>query len=124
MSRSYFACSNVILNCVEGCFKICSILNTGRLCPNSVLTLGKRRPSKVKGVLSKVDIIKISSIPPSYGGNNLVYIFTLPAAEIMTVPGASKSPSGYFCFMERESFPVGILIPNAIAKSEHSCTAS
>ena len=41
-------------------------------------------------------------------------------AEIMTVPGAKTSPSEYFCFMERESFPVGILIPKEIAKSEHS----
>src|SRR5210317_260028 len=43
---------------------------------------------------------------------------------MITVPGASTSPSGYFCFMERESLPVGILIPNAIAKFEHSSTAS
>src|SRR5690606_1602939 len=34
------------------------------------------------------------------------------------------SPSGYFCFIESESFPVGILIPNSIAKSEHPLTAS
>ena len=45
-------------------------------------------------------------------------------AEIITVPGAMTSLSLYFCFMERESFPVGILIPNAIAKSAHASTAS
>ena len=45
-------------------------------------------------------------------------------ADIITVPGAITSPSGYFCFIERESFPVGILIPNSIAKSEAACTAS
>src|SRR5690606_31140179 len=48
----------------------------------------------------------------------------LPAAEIITVPGAITSPSGYFCFIDKESFPVGILIPNSIAKSEHPFTAS
>ena len=54
----------------------------------------------------------------------LVTSLHCPAAEMITVPGASTSPSGYFCFMERESFPVGILIPRAIAKEEHSSTAS
>src|SRR5690606_40964200 len=49
----------------------------------------------------------------------------LPAAEIITVPGAiTLSPFGYFCFIDRESFPVGILIPSAIAKSEQAFTAS
>src|SRR5690606_28915562 len=48
----------------------------------------------------------------------------LPPAEIITVPGAiTFSPFGYFCFMESESFPVGILIPNSMAKSEQPCTA-
>src|SRR5436190_20365477 len=46
-----------------------------------------------------------------------------PAAEIITVPGAITSSFGYFCFIERESFPVGILIPNSIAKSEQALTA-
>src|SRR5690606_31772582 len=49
----------------------------------------------------------------------------LPAAEIINVPGAMTfSPLGYFCFIDRESLPVGILMPNAIAKSEHPFTAS
>src|SRR5690606_40661123 len=48
----------------------------------------------------------------------------LPAAEIITVPGARTSPSLYFCFIDKESFPVGILIPSLIAKSETACTAS
>src|SRR6218665_401315 len=47
-----------------------------------------------------------------------------PAAEMITVPGAITSSFGYFCFMESESFPVGILIPNSIANSEHAFTAS
>ncbi|MNT29017.1 hypothetical protein D3C72_1647420 [compost metagenome] len=48
----------------------------------------------------------------------------LPPAEMITVPGAITSPSLYFCFIERESLPVGILIPNSIAKSEQAFTAS
>ena len=47
-----------------------------------------------------------------------------PILEIITVPGASTSPSEYFCFMDRESFPVGILIPKAIANLEQPETAS
>src|SRR5690554_3267100 len=46
-----------------------------------------------------------------------------PAAEIITVPGAITSPSGYFCFIDNESLPVGILMPNSIAKSEQPLTA-
>ena len=46
-----------------------------------------------------------------------------PAADMITVPGAFTSWSLYFCFMERESFPVGILIPSAIANSEQASTA-
>ena len=41
----------------------------------------------------------------------------------MTVPGESTLSSPYFCVMESESFPVGILMPKAIAKSEAACTA-
>src|SRR5690606_8509983 len=44
-------------------------------------------------------------------------------ADIITVPGAIISPSGYFCFIERESLPVGILIPRAMANSEQPSTA-
>ncbi len=43
---------------------------------------------------------------------------------MITVPGAITSSFGYFCFIESESFPVGILIPNSIAKSEHPSTAA
>ena len=46
------------------------------------------------------------------------------AAEIITVPGAITSSLGYFCFIESESLPVGILIPSSIAKSEQAFTAS
>src|SRR4051812_25675904 len=48
----------------------------------------------------------------------------LPAAEMITVPGAITSPSLYFCFIDKESFPVGILIPSSIAKSEQAFTAA
>src|SRR5690606_969742 len=34
------------------------------------------------------------------------------------------SPLGYFCFMESESLPVGMLMPRAMAKSEQPFTAS
>ena len=44
---------------------------------------------------------------------------------MITVPGAITSPpSEYFCFIDSESFPVGILMPNCIAKSEAASTAS
>src|SRR5215217_5691955 len=48
----------------------------------------------------------------------------LPAAEMITVPGAITSPFLYFCFIDSESFPVGILIPNEIANAEQAFTAS
>src|SRR5690606_28476708 len=51
-------------------------------------------------------------------------LLQFPAAEIITVPGAITSAFGYFCFIDKESFPVGILIPNSMAKSEQACTAS
>src|SRR5258705_12152439 len=45
-------------------------------------------------------------------------------AEIITVPGESTvDPSGYFCAIDNESFPVGILIPNRQAKSLTASTA-
>ena len=54
----------------------------------------------------------------------MVILLQLPAAEIITVPGAITSSFGYFCFIDKESFPVGILIPNSIANSEQPLTAS
>src|SRR4051812_21890062 len=48
----------------------------------------------------------------------------LAPAEIITVPGAITSPSLYFCFIDNESFPVGMLIPKSIAKSEQAFTAA
>ena len=42
----------------------------------------------------------------------------------MTVPGDKTSISLYFCFIDNESFPVGIFIPKSIAKFEHAFTAS
>src|SRR5690554_186013 len=47
-----------------------------------------------------------------------------PAADIITVPGEMTSSSLYFCFMDKESFPVGTLIPKSIEKSETSFTAA
>src|SRR5690606_25986878 len=58
------------------------------------------------------------------GSTTFVISVQLPPAEMITVPGAITSPSGYFCFMESESLPVGMLIPNAMAKSEQPFTAS
>ena len=43
---------------------------------------------------------------------------TSAPAEIITVPGAITLSSPYFCVMDRESLPVGILMPSAQAKSE------
>ena len=48
----------------------------------------------------------------------------LAAAEITTVPGAMTSSFGYFCFMDKESLPVGTLIPKAILNSDTASTAS
>ena len=42
---------------------------------------------------------------------------------MITVPGAITSSFGYFCFIERESFPVGMLIPNSMAKLDTASTA-
>src|SRR5690606_10407898 len=66
--------------------------------------------------------------PPFFantGSTTLSIAVQLPPAEIIKVPGAiTFSPFGYFCFIDSESFPVGMLIPKAIAKSEHPFTAS
>ena len=53
----------------------------------------------------------------------LVISLQFAAAEMITVPGDNTSLSLYFCFIERESFPVGMLIPNSIAKFEQDSTA-
>ena len=58
------------------------------------------------------------------GSTTFVILLQFPAAEIITVPGAITSSPGYFCFIESESFPVGILIPNSIAKFAQLSTAS
>ena len=65
-------------------------------------------------------------LPPSTcktGSTTLEMALQLAAAEIITVPGAITSPSGYFCFIESESLPVGTLIPKSIANSETALTA-
>ena len=46
------------------------------------------------------------------------------AADIITVPGARTSFVGYFCFMDKESFPVGTLIPSSVANFDIDSTAS
>ena len=58
------------------------------------------------------------------GSTTLVILEQFPAADMITVPGAITSSFGYFCFIESESFPVGMLMPNSIAKSEQAWTAS
>src|SRR5690606_1761420 len=58
------------------------------------------------------------------GSITFVMSVQLPPAEMITVPGAITSPFGYFCFMESESLPVGMLMSRAIAKSEQPFTAS
>ncbi len=47
-----------------------------------------------------------------------------PAAEMITVPGEMTSLSLYFCFIDKESLPVGTFIPRLIANSETASTAS
>jgi len=47
-----------------------------------------------------------------------------PAAEMITVPGAVTAPSSYCCFMDRESLPVGMLMPNSVAKEAQASTAA
>ena len=47
----------------------------------------------------------------------------LAAAEIITVPGDITSPSVYFCFIDKESLPVGTLIPKSIQNSDTAFTA-
>src|SRR5690606_31026219 len=58
------------------------------------------------------------------GSTTLVISLQLAAAEIMTVPGEMTSSFGYFCFIERESFPVGTLMPKSMENSETAFTAS
>ena len=41
----------------------------------------------------------------------------------MTVPGEITSSFGYFCFIDNESLPVGMLIPRSIENSETAFTA-
>jgi len=57
------------------------------------------------------------------GSTTLLISVVCAAAEIITVPGAITSLSAYFCFIERESLPVGTLIPKLIANSETASTA-
>ena len=42
---------------------------------------------------------------------------------MITVPGDTTFLSPYFCVIDKLSLPVGILIPNAQAKSLHAFTA-
>ena len=55
-----------------------------------------------------------------------IFLTSLTAADavIITVPGAYTFSLGYFCTIESESFPVGILIPNSQVKSLTASTAS
>ncbi len=50
---------------------------------------------------------------------------TSATAEIITVPGDSTtSPFGYFCAIDKESFPVGMLMPSSNARLLTASTAS
>ncbi len=49
---------------------------------------------------------------------------TWPAAVMITVPGANTLSSPYFWVIDKESFPVGMLMPRSIAKLLHASTAS
>ena len=57
------------------------------------------------------------------GSTTFLISLQCPAAVIITVPGEITSSFLYFCFIERESFPVGTLIPRAILKSLMASTA-
>jgi hypothetical protein len=59
----------------------------------------------------------------STGDTVLRMSLTSPAAEIITVPGANTLSSPYFWVMDRESLPVGMLMPSAHANSLHASTA-
>ena len=48
---------------------------------------------------------------------------TSAPAEMITVPGEKTLSSPYFCVMDNESLPVGILTPNSQAKSLQASTA-
>ncbi|MPM79874.1 hypothetical protein SDC9_126916 [bioreactor metagenome] len=48
---------------------------------------------------------------------------TSPAAEMMTVPGEKTFSSPYFWVIDKESLPVGMLIPKEQAKSLQASTA-
>ena len=64
--------------------------------------------------------------PPFFFKTGLTTFLTsqqLAVADIITVPGHSTSLSMYFCFIDNESLPVGILIPSSIANLEHDFTA-
>ena len=58
------------------------------------------------------------------GSTTLFILLHSAAAEIITVPGARTSLSEYFCFIDKESFPVGTLIPSSIANLDIDSTAS
>ena len=65
--------------------------------------------------------------PPFFcntGSTTWLMLSQWAAAEMMTVPGDNTSPSLYFCFMERESFPVGTLMPKSMANCDKDSTAA
>ena len=87
-------------------------------------TCAKDEPPSLKVSL---DRFRYQIVPPfnlKTGSTILVISLQCPAADIITVPGEITSSFGYFCFIDNESLPVGILIPKAMANAEHASTAS
>ena len=74
--------------------------------------------SPLKSINIKVDLRRAAT-----GATTLRISPTSPAAEIITVPGAITFCSPYFWVMERESLPVGMLMPSARANLEQLSTA-
>ena len=68
-------------------------------------------------VLWKIDVKRLPASFWRTGSTTFRMSLQCAAAETMTVPGAMTSSLGYFCFMERESLPVGMLMPKSMAKS-------
>ena len=60
----------------------------------------------------------------STGDTIFLTSLTSAPAEMITVPGDKTFSSPYFCVIDNESLPVGILIPRLQAKSEAASTAA
>ncbi len=94
--------------------------------PSLFSVCAKEDPPILKFCLERSMNNIIESVTSLITGSTIFLISdTSPTAEIITVPGANTTElSGYFWVMERESFPVGILSPKAMEKSDAAFTAS